>query len=691
MTSATKKLRSLLCMLLTLMLTLTMVSFPASAASYSLNYSSYNLTKGYAITLKVKGASSETITWSTSDKSIATVSSSGKVVGKSVGTATISANINGTVLNSKINVVGGKLSADTYNVSVKEGDSTYVYITAKGSHGLKASSSDKTIATAAWVKPWDGNTIRLKIKGVKSGTTTVKVLLSKYTDIYITLNVTVGDGTQDAGIITNANYVNTNVNETATLNLYAVPAKGLTYTMSDKTIASVTEGTWNGNYVTLTIKGLKKGSTTLVIARSENSKASKTITINVAEASNSYYVITTSLMSKISATDTILKWTDSKTGVVKYMLVPSGYDKAYVNTLIAKDKNLYDYYVVFDAEPAKQLSSDKILNFTADVTGTDGKTASKTRYILVPEKYDVGTYNTAVAQYTGVFEYWTIYNVSPNKFFASDTIHTYTTAVNYISTTRYILLPYGYSESRLQDLINSDGGTSDANGYYTVTTQMPTKKADSDVILTFYAARNNVSNLYYVLVPADYDEAKYNDVVAAFTGTYDEWKIYNTVPKKNYDSETIESWTKLIDSKSVKRYILLPPGYSTELLEQIKNADLGTQSSAYYVVSVTYPTAIDPTDTVYQWYNATSKTYKYMLLPKNPDILKRNDTVYSDTKVFEYFTIYSTTPSKKKDTDEVKSFYSTVYGKMIYILLPKGYTQEQFNAALNGETVYYTG
>ncbi len=64
---------------------------------------SVSLTVGDTKTLSVTGTK-DTITWSSSDKSIATVSSSGKITAKAAGTATIYASVNGVKLSSKITV-----------------------------------------------------------------------------------------------------------------------------------------------------------------------------------------------------------------------------------------------------------------------------------------------------------------------------------------------------------------------------------------------------------------------------------------------------------------------------------------------------------------------------------------------------------------------------------------------------------
>lgn len=74
-------------------------------STIKLNKSKVTIKKGNSFALKavVKGASNK-VTWTTSDKTIATVSSTGKVTGKKAGTVTITATANGVSAKCKITV-----------------------------------------------------------------------------------------------------------------------------------------------------------------------------------------------------------------------------------------------------------------------------------------------------------------------------------------------------------------------------------------------------------------------------------------------------------------------------------------------------------------------------------------------------------------------------------------------------------
>jgi hypothetical protein len=672
MTEAKRYFKAAVGLLLAVLLALTFAAFPSKASAIGLNATNISLTKGYSTTLKVTDGSSAT--WSSSDKTVATVSSSGKVVGKSVGTATITADVNGTSLTCKVKVVGGKLSLSTKSVEMEKDDVQYVTVRAKGSHGIKASSGDKSIVTASWVKPWNNDDIRLKLTAKGSGTTTVKISMTKYPEVYTTISVTVkGD---DAVLLTSQSTVTTKVDAIASVVVYSDQNNKLTYTFSDSSVAKVTEGTWKDGYCTLGITGLKEGSTVLTLTRKDNTSVKKQITVTV--TGTGYYTVSSTVPTKQASTDSILRWTDSSTSTIKYMLVPTGYDIAKVNSAVAADSKTYEYYTVYESQPTKTASTDTISTFTATVSSQ-----SVTRYVLLPASYDAPTYNTAVADYTNVYEYWKVYTKSPEtkKFLSTDVVKSWTATVNYSAVTRYILLPFGYSEDKLNSIIEADSGTS-LGGYYAVSTTTPTLKASTDKIVTFTATVNGVTNTYYVLAPVNYDEARVNDTIAAFKGTYDYWTVYTTKPKQQLSYDVIQSWTKIVDSKQTTRYMLLPVGYDETLFKEYMNKDLGTSSSAYYTVTTTYPTALTSTDIVWIWYNSKDSTTKYMLLPASYDVLKRNELVHTDTGTFDYYTIYSTKPTAKATGDVILT--PQYNGGVVYMLVPASWDQTKVNQGLAG-------
>ncbi|MDE7293477.1 MAG: hypothetical protein K2N72_03535, partial [Oscillospiraceae bacterium] len=576
------------------------------------------------------------------------------------------------------------LSLSSKNVTIDEGSYKYVTVRAKGSHGLKASSSDTSIVSGSWVKPWKDDDIRLKLTGKKAGNATVKVILTKYPDVNVTINVTV-KSTAKSIIEVSQTSLSTKLDTPVSLTVYSDRNNSLNYSFSDSTVAKVQEGTWNNLYCTLTITGLKTGSTNLVITHKDDPSVKKTIPITI--SGSAYYMVSDVVMNKMAYNDQIYQWIDKKTNRYKYMLLPYGYDMAKVNTAIAKDANTYEYYTVYEESPAaKVASTDKIENFKAIVNNTE-----VTRYILVPANYDAPSLNTTVASYTKQFQYWTVYNVDPSsgRYRPDDQVQSWISTVNYRSQTRYILLPANYDTARLERIIAADSGSA-SGGYYAASITQPAQKASTDKILSFNTIVNNAYVTYYVLVPENYDEARYNDVVAAYTGMYDYYAIYNTQPTKRTSLDYIDSWTKVVDSKATTRYILLPNGYDSVYVTELKNKDLATQTSNYYTITTVEPTKIQPTDTVERWYNPTTKTLKYMLVPANPNIVKKNDAVVKDTGVYEYYTMYSTQPTKKVDTDIVYPTNHLTYGT-VYLLLPQNYEQDKINLGLQGISVSQIG
>ena len=109
-------------------LQVTIMNLPISsiveASSIKISKTNYTLSVGSTYKLKIKGTSKK-VKWSTSNKKIATVNSSGKVTAKKKGTCTITGKVNGKKYTCKI--------------TVKKSISNTVYITNTGSKYHKAS------------------------------------------------------------------------------------------------------------------------------------------------------------------------------------------------------------------------------------------------------------------------------------------------------------------------------------------------------------------------------------------------------------------------------------------------------------------------------------------------------------------------------------------------------------------------
>ncbi|MCC8045139.1 MAG: Ig-like domain-containing protein [Clostridiales bacterium] len=105
---------------LLLMLCLMMAPSTASAAKVKLNKTTASVKIGKTVTLKVSGTSSK-VTWKSSNKSIAKVSSGGVVTGVSLGTAKIKATVNGKTYSCKVTVKNASASAKSLKFTTSGG------------------------------------------------------------------------------------------------------------------------------------------------------------------------------------------------------------------------------------------------------------------------------------------------------------------------------------------------------------------------------------------------------------------------------------------------------------------------------------------------------------------------------------------------------------------------------------------
>lgn len=535
-----KLFKSLLSVFLAVFMVASLAVIPSSAAS--LNKTSVTVTKGYQTTLSVSNASG-TVTWSTGDKTIATVSSKGKVVGKAPGTTYVYAKTGKTTLKCKVTVVASKITANKSSVTLdKVGDTASVTFTVKGSHsGITVGSTDRSVATGAFSPVrWDGDNVTVKITAKSAGTARIKVYNKNYqSSCYKYINVTVKDTVVKTNtILPYTKDVKVNAGETFDLQVYAQDQSNLLCSVQDQRIATVTPGTTSGYYRTFAIKGVAAGTTNVRFYDRYSATSYVDVKVTVAAADVKYYEFyTASPTTKILYTDQILTIKPTASAVTYYMLVPANYDPAYVETLTAQKFNTYEYYKVYTSVPVRKAANDTYKQFYH----TNSNYTYGYRYVLVPANYDEVQYNTAIAKYNNKYEYYTIYSENPVRQNNWDYVETWT--VTDASTgkliTRYLLVPYNsYDTTKVDEIKSKDQNANMSYQRFTIYTTMPTVNNSTDEVIWFVSG----GSWKYMIVPKNAqttDVVKANDAILKDTGVYEYNVLYSTMPANTAADERL--------------------------------------------------------------------------------------------------------------------------------------------------------
>lgn len=549
--------KSLLSSVLAVIMVVSLFAIPSSAAA-ALSKSTVTITKGYATTLTVKGTTSD-IKWSTGNKAVATVSSAGKVAGKGVGSTYIYAQVDGTTLKCQVNVVAGKITPGMSSIKMTSGDTAKVNITAKGTHSIVVSSSDKSVVTATWNgASFNEDVIPLTLTAKSAGTSRITIYAKSYPDtVYAYIDVTVkadsssnaSSNATDLTIIPMTETISVAAGASTTFKVYTSEANAIALAMGNAGMASASLGTVSGKYTTISVAGLTAGNTTLRISSKTNSRVYVDVPIAVTSSLSKYYVVSTTIPTKSLATDLIIQF--SANNATRYMLVPVEYDEAYANTLFAEATYSYSYYTVYSASPSNKTSSDTIYPFQS--TTTTSVYGVSTKYILLPKNHDTVKLNTAIAKYKGVYDYYTVYNISPTKTTTWDEIETWTvTDSTGTKVTRYMLIPYPdyyTNPTKASDIIAADKEVNQTYAYYTVYnySARPTTVASTDELFTWYDSQNVLKCMIVPKTSCDY--LKRNDAILKDTGVYCYYNFYTTLPSNNLTYGT--------------HYLLLPVGNTT--------------------------------------------------------------------------------------------------------------------------------
>lgn len=193
------------------------IKFAASAAS---------VYTGKTVTVKATATPSVTVTYTTSNKAIATVSSTGVVKGIKAGTVTITATTStGLKTTCKVTVKAPSVKFAKKSAVVYKGKTATVKATLAGVSSVTYKSSNTKIATV--------NSKTGTVKGIKAGTVTITATSGKLKATYkLTVKNPTFTLTKSSATIAKG--------KTTTIKPKQPPASKVTYISSNKKVATVT-------------------------------------------------------------------------------------------------------------------------------------------------------------------------------------------------------------------------------------------------------------------------------------------------------------------------------------------------------------------------------------------------------------------------------------------------------------------
>ena len=198
---------------------------------------------GKTVTLKATSNDKDAkATFTSSNTKVATVSSTGVVKGVKAGTATITASYGNAKATCKVTVKAPSVKFAKKTATVYKGKTATVKATLTGVSSVKYTSSNKKVAT---VKSKTG-----AVKGLKAGTVTITATSGKLKATYkLTVKNPTFSLTKSSATIKKG--------KTTIIKSKAAPAGKVTYTSSNKKVATVTS---KG-----VVKGIKKGKAIITV------------------------------------------------------------------------------------------------------------------------------------------------------------------------------------------------------------------------------------------------------------------------------------------------------------------------------------------------------------------------------------------------------------------------------------------
>lgn len=256
------------------------------ATSVKLNRSTLTLGVGekYGLIKTVSPSNAnQSCTWSSSNSSVASVDSSGKVTAKKSGTANITVKTsNGKTATCKVTVKFAPTSVkvnpasltlgkgETYTISESTNSGSYAW-------GFSWSSSNTSVAT---VKKGSANKATVTAKGAGTATITIKTYNGKTAQCKVTVKNAPSSVKTTPASVTLGKGETYTISESTNSGTYA-NAANLKWTTSNSSVATVTKG--SGNKATITAKG--NGTAYIKIALYNGKTAQCKVTVKNAPSS----------------------------------------------------------------------------------------------------------------------------------------------------------------------------------------------------------------------------------------------------------------------------------------------------------------------------------------------------------------------------------------------------------------------
>jgi len=307
--------------------------------------------------------------------------------------------------------------------------------------------------------------------------------------------------------------------------------------------------TWNGDIIPLTIAAKEVGEADIRIRAKDNPEIYCIIKVKVtapadgeeaaaeqekADEHGEYYAAVKERPLKALASDLILDMSDGNKANDRFMLVPKDYDVARANTEYSKAVGSWLHYIVYAESPPRK-NSEVTARFNMRV---DGKYVG--RFIITPRNPDEPTFDTAKAEYTKEWRYYTIYNSPPAKNRGSDLIRNWRIRKDGKVIERYLLVP---SSDRLRsvDIIEADQAGHHNFLYYTVYDDFP----QHDPGTSNYDSWFDNDKYRVILYPKrNVDYVRLNEAILVDTRTFRYFQVYSIMPTARFEGEQVLTYTE---------------------------------------------------------------------------------------------------------------------------------------------------